>query len=72
MAPILPWGAAEGVARISPVMATASYLAHLTAAWNRRFPRQPLAQQDVVLTVPASFDEGARVLTCLLYTSRCV
>ena len=63
MAPILPWGAAEGVARISPVMATASYLAHLTAAWNRRFPRQPLAQQDVVLTVPASFDEGARVLT---------
>lgn len=63
MAPILPWGAAEGVARVSPVMATASYLAHLAAAWNHRFPRYPLAQQDVVLTVPASFDEGARVLT---------
>ncbi|CDI00998.1 putative chaperone heat-shock protein [Candidatus Competibacter denitrificans Run_A_D11] len=63
MAPILPWGAAEGVARVSPVMATASYLAHLAAAWNHHFPRYPLAQQDVVLTVPASFDEGARVLT---------
>ncbi|MBL8251758.1 MAG: Hsp70 family protein, partial [Candidatus Competibacter sp.] len=63
MAPILPWGAADGVARVSPVMATASYLAHLAAAWNRRFPRQPLEQQAVVLTVPASFDEGARVLT---------
>ena len=63
MAPILPWGAAEGVARVSPVMATASYLAHLVAAWNHRFPHYPLERQDVVLTVPASFDEGARVLT---------
>ncbi|MBL8259961.1 MAG: hsp70 family protein [Candidatus Competibacteraceae bacterium] len=63
MAPILPWGAAEGVARVSPVMATASYLAHLLAAWNHRFPGEPLERQDVVLTVPASFDEGARVLT---------
>lgn len=63
MAPILPWGAAEGIAKVSPVMATASYLAHLTAAWNRQFPQHPLERQDVVLTVPASFDEGARLLT---------
>ncbi len=63
MAPILPWGAAGDVARISPVAASASYLAHLRAAWNARFPAAPLEQQQLVLTVPASFDEGARALT---------
>ncbi|SAL45200.1 Hsp70 family protein [Caballeronia humi] len=62
-APILPWGAADDVARISPVAACASYLAHVRAAWNHRFPDAPLEAQDVVLTVPASFDEGARALT---------
>jgi len=63
MAPILPWGAADDVARISPVAASASYLAHLRAAWNTRFPAAPLERQQVVLTVPASFDEAARALT---------
>ncbi|MDG4557774.1 MAG: hsp70 family protein [Candidatus Contendobacter sp.] len=62
-APILPWGAAEDVAKVSPVAASASYLAHIRAAWNHRFPRQPLERQELVLTVPASFDEAARVLT---------
>ncbi len=63
LAPILPWGAAEGIARVSPVVASASYLAYVRAAWNSRFPQAPLEQQDLVLTVPASFDEGARALT---------
>ena len=62
-AAILPWGAGDDVAKISPVAASASYLAHVHAAWNARFPDAPLAQQDIVLTVPASFDEGARALT---------
>jgi molecular chaperone DnaK (HSP70) len=62
-APILPWGAAADVPKVSPVEASASYLAHVRAAWNHRFPKSPLEQQDVVLTVPASFDEGARALT---------
>lgn len=62
-APILPWGAAEDVPKISPVDASASYLAHIRAAWNHHFPQHPLEQQDVVLTVPASFDEVARTLT---------
>ncbi len=62
-APILPWGAPEGVAKISPLQASASYLAHLRAAWDDAFPEAPLAQQELVLTVPASFDEGARALT---------
>jgi len=62
-APILPWGAPEGVTKISPLQASASYLAHLRAAWDTQFPEAPLAQQSLVLTVPASFDEGARALT---------
>jgi len=62
-APILPWGAAEGVEKISPVDASASYLAHLRAAWNLKFPDAPLEQQEIVVTVPASFDEAARSLT---------
>ncbi|WP_233888975.1 Hsp70 family protein [Paraburkholderia flagellata] len=63
LAPILPWGAPDDVAKVSPVSASASYLAHVRAAWNHRFPHAPLEDQDVVLTVPASFDDGARALT---------
>ncbi|WP_321891079.1 Hsp70 family protein [Paraburkholderia tropica] len=63
LAPILPWGAPDEVAKVSPVDASASYLAHVRAAWHHRFPHAPLEHQDVVLTVPASFDDGARALT---------
>ncbi len=62
-APILPWGAPAGVAKISPVDASARLLAHLAAAWNHAHPDAPIAQQEVVITVPASFDEVARALT---------
>ena len=62
-APILPWGAAEDVAKVSPLAASSSYLAHVRAAWDRAHPEALLHQQTVVLTVPASFDEGARALT---------
>ena len=62
-APILPWGAPDEVPKISPLAASASYLAHLRAAWNHRFPQRPLQDQRIVLTIPASFDEGARALT---------
>jgi molecular chaperone DnaK (HSP70) len=63
MAPILPWGAETDVVKVSPVAASASYLAHLRSAWNTRFPAHPLEAQQIVLTIPASFDEGARALT---------
>ncbi|HET8747258.1 MAG TPA: Hsp70 family protein [Ramlibacter sp.] len=63
LAPILPWGAAEDVPRISPVEASAAVLAHVRAAWNHRMPHAPLEQQELVLTVPASFDDMARSLT---------
>lgn len=60
---ILPWNAPPEVPRISPVLATQRYLEHLAAAWQHAFPDAPLAQQHVVLTVPASFDAAARELT---------
>jgi molecular chaperone DnaK (HSP70) len=62
-APILPWGGADDVTKLSPVTASARYLQHLREAWAQRFPKDPLDRQDVVLTVPASFDEVARELT---------
>jgi molecular chaperone DnaK (HSP70) len=62
-AAILPWGAVEGVAKVSPVVASASYLNHVRQAWNHEHPDHPLEDQEVVVTIPASFDEIARSLT---------
>jgi molecular chaperone DnaK (HSP70) len=66
-APILPWTAAEDVTRISPVAASAAYLEHLRDAWNAKVAGKSAADrlenQDVLLTVPASFDAVARELT---------
>ena len=59
----LPWGAPADVPTLSPVAASARYLAHLAAAWDAAFPDDPLAEQEVLLTVPASFDPAARELT---------
>jgi molecular chaperone DnaK (HSP70) len=72
-AAILPWrgadqadapddGGDEGQ-RVSPVEASARYLGHLRAAWDQAHPDAPLAEQEVLLTVPASFDAVARELT---------
>ena len=60
---VLPWEAPEGVPKISPLEASAQYLAHLKSAWDASHPETPLGDQDVVLTVPASFDAVARDLT---------
>ena len=62
-APILPWGGLQDVTKVSPVQASASYLSYLRDAWNNRFGEHRLEHQEVVLTVPASFDESARALT---------
>jgi DNA-K related protein/Hsp70 protein len=61
--PVLPWGASADAPRLSPVEASARILAHLRDAWLDAHPDSPLAEQEVVLTVPASFDEVARELT---------
>ncbi len=60
---ILPWGSPDEVPKVSPLQASARYLAHLRAAWELDNPDAPLEEQDVVLTVPASFDAVARELT---------
>ena len=62
-APILPWGAEDAVPKLSPVESAARLLAHVRRAWEAAQPDAPLAEQEVVLTVPASFDEVARELT---------
>lgn len=66
-APILPWGSPSDVPHVSPIVAAARYLQHLREAWDRKMSQGrgewTLAQSDVVLTVPASFDEVARELT---------
>ncbi|MCP4448862.1 MAG: Hsp70 family protein, partial [Myxococcales bacterium] len=65
-ADILPWRgseeAPEDEKRISPVGASARYLAHLRATWDSKMPA-PMAEQDILLTVPASFDVVAKELT---------
>ena len=60
---ILPHNAPADVPKVSPVEASRRYLAHLAAAWEHAMPDAPLAEQQVVLTVPASFDASARELT---------
>jgi molecular chaperone DnaK (HSP70) len=49
--------------RVSPVNASARYLAHLRAAWDDANPDDPADEQEVLVTVPASFDPVARELT---------
>jgi Hsp70 protein len=61
--PILPWQAPAEVPRVSPVEASSQFLAHLSRAWQAAHGDAPLADQEILLTVPASFDEEARELT---------
>ncbi|MBN1590201.1 MAG: Hsp70 family protein [Pirellulales bacterium] len=60
---LLPWQGAAEVARLSPVEVSGRYLNHIRKAWDAAMGDAPLAEQDVVLTLPASFDEIARELT---------
>jgi molecular chaperone DnaK (HSP70) len=62
-APLLPFRAPEGVAKVSPVEASRRYLEHLREAWDARFPEAPFTEQQILVTVPASFDAVARELT---------
>ncbi|NVB77263.1 MAG: Hsp70 family protein [Kofleriaceae bacterium] len=55
--------AMAGGERVSPVNASARYLAHLRAAWDDAHPDSPADEQEVLVTVPASFDPVARELT---------
>src|SRR2546422_212247 len=61
-AKILPWDSQETGRVLSPVEVSARFLAHLREAWEKS-QSAPMAEQDIVLTVPASFDEEGRELT---------
>jgi hypothetical protein len=66
-APVLPWKAPEGGRKVSPLEASTLYLKHLVEAWNEQIAHDlsenRLEHQEVILTVPASFDAAARELT---------
>ena len=60
---LLPFRAPDGVPKLSPVEASRRYLEHLRQGWDARFPDAPFTSQQVLVTVPASFDAVARELT---------
>lgn len=63
-AKVLPWQAPADVTKISPVEASARVLEHLRSAWNKEFGKKaPLDEQELIVTVPASFDASAKELT---------
>jgi hypothetical protein len=66
-APVLPWQAPDEVPKLSPVEASSQFLQYLRTVWDSGEAGEQrelaLAEQDVLLTVPASFDEEARELT---------
>ncbi|WP_454710688.1 Hsp70 family protein [Cupriavidus nantongensis] len=62
-AAILPADAPPEVARVSPLEASVRYLTHLREAWDQAHPEAPFGEQDITVTIPASFDPAARELT---------
>ena len=66
-APFLPWGTSDLTReqKISPVRASALILDYMREAWNGRFAAAGFAfdDQEITVTVPASFDAGAQRLT---------
>ena len=63
-AKILPWDSQETGRVLSPVEVSARIIGKFREEWDRAMGA-PLAEQDIVLTVPASFDEEARELTVM-------
>ena len=68
--PILPWNSKiETESKRSPVQASAAILEHIRDAWNYSIAENDdaddlrLEAQEILLTVPASFDAVARELT---------
>jgi len=64
-APLLPLQAPEDISRLSPYEVSRHYLQHLIHAWNQQHPDSPLHEQQLTITIPASFDPSARELTAL-------
>ena len=63
-AKILPWDSQETGRVMSPVEVSARLIAKFREEWDKA-KGAPLSEQEIVLTVPASFDEEARELTVM-------
>src|SRR6185369_3011616 len=65
--PILPWQSPSEIPKVSPLQASAIFLEYLKKAWehrqNEKGDSSKLSEQEILLTVPASFDEAERSLT---------
>jgi|688.fasta_scaffold16606_10 molecular chaperone DnaK (HSP70) len=60
---ILPFGQEdEHLEKMSPLEACSALLVHLKEVWDLKFKEDPFVQQQILITVPASFDPGARQL----------
>ena len=68
---LLPWGSDIESILKSPVEITSYFLEHIKSAWDKKFSKVKdiygnpciLTEQQIVITIPASFDETARELT---------
>lgn len=60
---ILPWHGAEDIEPLTPIEASSLLLQHLKDSWEQQFPNDNFENQQIIITVPASFDETARALT---------
>jgi len=60
---ILPWHGAEDIEPLSPVQASSLLIQHMKKSWDKQFPNDDFTKQQIIITVPASFDETARALT---------
>ena len=62
-APILPTQSEEDSKnKMSPVEVISNLLQHLKDAWDETFSHSPFLEQEILITVPASFDPSARQL----------
>jgi len=59
---ILPVGTEDEIPKMSPLEAIAELLRHLREAWDHKMGKTPFVDQQVLITVPASFDPSARQL----------
>jgi len=64
---VLPWDGPDDVAKLSPIESSALILEHIRDVWNHLMAsgdeRLKIEYQEILLTVPASFDAVARELT---------
>lgn len=58
----LPLGTEEHLEKMSPLEACSKLLLHLKEAWDAKMAKTPFVKQQVLITVPASFDPSARQL----------